>query len=33
MILEETMEIDLGDDPNVPKIVQFGKNLPTKELA
>jgi len=32
MLVEEAMEIDLGDDPNALKMVQFGKNLWGYEL-
>lgn len=33
MLLEETIEINLGDEQDVQKLVQFGKNLTAEELA
>lgn len=32
MLIEETIEVDLSDDPNNPKIIQLGKSLTKKEI-
>lgn len=33
MLVEEVMEIDLGDDPSALKMVQFNKSLQANELV
>lgn len=33
MLIEETIEINLGDEHDVPKMVLFGKNLTVEELV
>lgn len=32
MLVEESVEIDLGEDPTIQKMVQFGKGIDIEEL-
>lgn len=32
-LIEETIEVDLSDDPNNPKIIQLGKSLNKDEIC
>lgn len=33
MLVEEVVDIDLSEDPSIPKMVKFSKNLTIDELA